>query len=111
MSILRITVIRLKETPGEGKDQEVVDTLQFIAKKYNRPCSLTLERLQECGQTNVGGMTDRRGSVGAHAKRRFGFGEVAVHLRGLFQTKKMGLSTSLIWFSCKSSPSTRTFHN
>ncbi|KAK4979670.1 hypothetical protein LTR28_003315 [Elasticomyces elasticus] len=38
MSIARITVIRLKETPkfllGEGKDAEVVETLQFIAHKY-----------------------------------------------------------------------------
>lgn len=36
MSILRITVIRLKETPkfliGEGKDAECVETLQFIAQ-------------------------------------------------------------------------------
>ncbi|KAK5000688.1 Filamentous Growth Regulator [Elasticomyces elasticus] len=41
MSIARITVIRLKETPkfllGEGKDAEVVETLQFIAHKYVVP--------------------------------------------------------------------------
>ncbi|KAK4896408.1 Filamentous Growth Regulator [Elasticomyces elasticus] len=50
MSLLRITVIRLRETPkfllGEGRDEEVVETLQFIANKYNRQCSLTIEGLQ-----------------------------------------------------------------
>lgn len=53
MSIARLTVIRLRETPkflvGEGKDAEVVETLQFIAHKYHRTCSLTLERMEACG--------------------------------------------------------------
>jgi hypothetical protein len=101
MSILRLTIIRLKETPkfliGEGRDEEVVETLQAIATKYNRPCSLTLERLQACGVT--GEATGRRKSVGAHASSRFSFAEVIVHLKGLFETRKIGLSTSLIWFS------------
>jgi len=100
MSIARVTVIRLKETPkylvGEGRDEEVVETLQFIANKYHRPCSLTLERMQTCGVTDLGG---RRGSVSAHSKRKFSFSEVGTHLKGLFATRKMGLSTSLIWFS------------
>lgn len=100
LSILRITVIRLRETPkylvGEGRDAEVVDTLQFIAKKYNRPCSLTIEDFQACGVT---GSYLRRGSGAAHAKSKFSFDEVGVHLTGLFSTKKLALSTSLIWFS------------
>lgn len=102
MSILRITVIHLKETPkfllGEGKDEEVVETLQFIAHKYNRPCSLTLERLQACGQTGMSEQSLRRGSV-SHAKRRASLTEIWVHLKGLFVTRRIGLSTSLIWFS------------
>jgi MFS family permease len=95
MSIARVTVIRLKETPkylvGEGRDEEVVETLQFIAKKYDRPCSLTLETMQACGVSEVEG---RR-----HGKAKFSFGEVGMHFKGLFATRKMGLSTSLIWFS------------
>lgn len=35
------TVIKLRETPkfriGEGRDAEAVESLQFIATKYNRP--------------------------------------------------------------------------
>jgi len=102
MSIARVTVIRLKETPkylvGEGKDEEVVETLQWIAKKYNRPCSLTIETMQACGVSEVEG---RRGSVSANGKRKskFSFGEVGMHIKGLFATRRMGLSTSLIWSS------------
>ncbi|KAI9690648.1 MAG: hypothetical protein M1820_009955 [Bogoriella megaspora] len=98
MSMLRITVIRLKETPkflvGEGKDEEVVEVLSSIASKYNRPCSLTMERLQACGVTG-----ERRASVTAHAKSKWSPNEIWVHLKGLYVTRKIGLSTTLIWFS------------
>lgn len=104
MSILRITVIRLRETPkflvGEGRDEEVVETLQFIATKYNRPCGLTLDKMQAIGVTGLTGAAGtRRGSVSAHARSRFSFGEVGMHLKGLFATRSLGLSTSLIWWS------------
>lgn len=101
LSLLRVTIIRLRETPkflvGEGKDAEVVETLQFIAKKYNRPCSLTIEDFQACGVT---GDYRRRGSAGAaHAESKWSLSEFGTHISGLFTTKKLGLSTSLIWFS------------
>ncbi|TKX26072.1 MFS transporter-like protein 23 [Elsinoe australis] len=102
MSLARVTIIRLQETPkylvGEGKDAEVVKSLQYIANKYNRPCSLTLELMQACGESESPETTQRRSSA-AHAKRRFSFGEVWVHIKGLFVTKKIALSTSLIWLS------------
>lgn len=94
MSILRITVIRLKETPkfliGEGKDAEAVQTLKHIAEKYNRPCSLTIEQLEACGTVS-----------NTHAEKNMWWmsNEVFVHLKGLFETKRIGISTSLIWFS------------
>lgn len=101
MSILRLTVIRLKETPkyliGAGKDEKVVESLQAIATKYNRPCSLTLERLSACGVT--GGNDGRLQAIGAEAKKSYSPMELVVHLKGLFETRKIGLSTSLIWFS------------
>ncbi|KAK4624365.1 MFS siderochrome iron transporter 1 [Fulvia fulva] len=103
MSLARVTIIRLRETPkylvGMGKDAEVVETLQWIAKKYNRPCSLTLERMEACGITEAATGRERRGSVSANASNRFSFGEVGLHLKGLFVTKKLALSTSLIWIS------------
>lgn len=92
MSVARITVIRLKETPkyllGEGKDAELVEGFQIMAKKYNRPCSLTVEMLDACGTIHS-----------AHGKSRFSVSELATHFRGLFATKKIALSTLLIWLS------------
>lgn len=92
MSILRITVMRLRETPkfliGEGRDAEAVETLQFIAQKYNRTCSLTLEQMAACG--TIRKKTDRS---------KWSLAEIGVHLRGLFATKRIGVSTGLIWAS------------
>ncbi|KAF2755211.1 membrane transporter [Pseudovirgaria hyperparasitica] len=99
MSIARVSVIRLKETPkyliGEGKDAEVVETLQEIATKYNRPCSLTLASLEACGIIDS---QVRRNSV-AHASKRASLAEIGLHLRGLFTTRRIGTSTAMIWFS------------
>jgi len=92
MSVARITVIRLKETPkyllGEGKDAELVQGFQDMATKYNRPCSLTLEMLDACGTIQS-----------AHGRSKFSISELTIHFRGLFSTKKLGLSTVLIWLS------------
>lgn len=97
MSILRLTIIRLKETPkyllGQGEDAALVETLQHIATKYNRPCSLTLEQLEACGTV----MT----AQGRGPKRSFAssVAETMSHFRGLFETRRMALSTGLIWLS------------
>jgi hypothetical protein len=90
----RIFVIRLKETPkfliGEGKDAEAVEVLQGIATKYNRSCSLTLEALQACGTI---------ATRSTHGKSKWSPGEIGVHLKGLYATKRIGISTTLIWLS------------
>jgi len=92
MSVLRITVIRLRETPkyllGEGKDELMVQQFHEMAAKYNRPCTITLEELQACGTVRS-----------AHGQKRLSFGEIGVHFRGLFANKKIGFSTCLIWLS------------
>jgi len=53
LSILRITVIRLKESPkwllSQNKDAEVVKIIQSIAKAAGKECSLTLEQLESIG--------------------------------------------------------------
>ena len=92
MSLLRVTLFRLKETPkyliGLGADDKVVTTLQDIAANYGRSCSLTLEELDACGVV-----------TSAHSKNRFSLGETLIHLRGLFTTRKTTISTILIWVS------------
>ena len=92
MSVARVTVIRLKETPkyllGERKDAAVVEGFQIMARKYNRPCSITLEQLEACGEIQD-----------THGKTKLSISELTIHFRGLFATKKIGLSTCLLWFS------------
>ncbi|KAL6400268.1 putative MFS-type transporter PB1E7.08c [Ilyonectria robusta] len=92
MSVLRITVVRLRETPkyllGVGKEAELIETLQFLSTTYNRPCSLTLEKLEACGTIKS-----------AHSKDRFSVAETMVHVRGLFSNKPMTTSTLLIFLS------------
>lgn len=95
MSILRITVVRLRETPkyllGMDEDAKLVETIHFLSSKYNRPCSLTLEQLQACGIVR-GTHSSKRGLAAL-------WGEAGVHLGGLFATRQMAISTVLIWFS------------
>lgn len=94
MSIIRVMVIELTETPkhllAHGKDEQLVEELQALAAKHNRPCSLTLAQLQSLGQVETE-RTDR--GVGEFVR------ELGSHLRGLFVTRKISISTSLIWFS------------
>lgn len=92
MSLARVTVVRLKETPkyllGMGEDAKLIEPLQYLSSKYNRPCSLTLEQLEACGVVK-----------GTHSKSRWSLGESLIHIRGLFETKQMALSTCLVWLS------------
>lgn len=94
MSVARVTIMRLKETPkyllGLGEDAKLVETLQSLAAKHNRPCSLTVEKLEACGEIR-----------GTHSssRSRFSLGGSLIHFRGLFVTRKMAVSTILIWLS------------
>ena len=98
LSILRVTVVRLEETPkflvAEGKDEKVVAVLQRIAAKYQRPCSLTVEQLTGLGETRTRTSPGTRRSLQVISLPELGY-----HLRGLYATRKMGLSTTLVWFS------------
>lgn len=92
LSIARVVVIRFHETPKfllcQGRDEDVIMALQGLAKKYNRACSLSLEQLRAHGPIHT-----------AHAKNRASLSEVIVHVRGLFATRALALSTVLVWFS------------
>lgn len=97
LSILRVTIIHLQETPkyliSEGQDEKVVSVLHTLAEKYQRPCSLSLEQLQQLGP--IARLRER----GEKKKSVISFSEVAFHLKGLFATRRIGLSTALVWFS------------
>lgn len=92
MSVARVTVIRLKETPkfllGQKNDAQLVQDFQELASKYGRPCSLTVEQLEACGTISS-----------AHSKSRYSLSEFWIHIRSLFMTRKLAFTTILIWLS------------
>ena len=53
-ALLRLFVLRMGETPkflvSTGRDEEAYEAIMAVARKYNRPCSLTLEQLRACGE-------------------------------------------------------------
>lgn len=61
-----------------------------MAKKYNRPCSLTLEDVQAYGETEL---------PKKKSKLYNGVSGVAFHVRGLFETRDLTISTLLLWLS------------
>lgn len=97
MSILRLTIIRLKETPkfliSNNRDAEAVQVLQEIATKYNRPCSLTLEQLEACGEIQIN--DDFRKHIDVKGTAQL----IYHHVQILFSNKTMARSTSLVFLS------------
>lgn len=91
MSLARVTVIRFHETPKylicKGKDEEVVAHMSSLATKYGRTCSLTLDLLS------------RHGRIATPAQSRISGAEIWTHYKGLFSTRKLAVSTSLVWLS------------
>ncbi|OAA58482.1 Major facilitator superfamily domain, general substrate transporter [Niveomyces insectorum RCEF 264] len=99
MSLLRVTVVRLQETPkyllGRGADAALVATLQGLATRYGRPCSLTAATLEACGVVRSDATTQH----GPQQRYVSLAEETLVHLRGLFATRAIAVSTLLVWLS------------
>ncbi|EMG47672.1 SPAPB1E7.08c Uncharacterized MFS-type transporter PB1E7.08c [Candida maltosa Xu316] len=97
MAFLRITVIKLRETPkflvSNNRDEEAVQVLQGIANKYGRPCSLTVEQLKECGVVEI------NDDVRNHLDLIGVLTLVKNHLKVLFATRTAARSTILLFIS------------
>ncbi|KAI9315428.1 hexose transporter [Zopfochytrium polystomum] len=91
-SLLRIFLVNLKETPkyllGANRDEEVIEVLEHFSKSSNRTFSLTLQQLKDCGEVKS-----------SHSAQRMSVSEVMLHITGLFEHFRLGLSTSLIILS------------
>ncbi|CAG9956996.1 unnamed protein product [Clonostachys rosea f. rosea IK726] len=61
---------------------------QDAARKYNKECSLTLEKLQACGKIDL--KSQDQTSL---------LSETIGHVKGLFVSRKMATTTILIWIS------------
>ena len=93
LGILRISVIRLTQTPrwllSQNRDDEVIQILHDMASKYHRSFSLTLEQLQSHGRVFN---TERSVWSGLRLRK---------HFSGLFDTRILAWSTTVIianWF-------------
>ncbi|KAG8530610.1 uncharacterized protein KY384_004648 [Bacidia gigantensis] len=83
LSILRVTVLRLQHSPKwlitQGRDTEVVETLQKIATEAGRPLDLTAEQLRSYGD------------VKDAEKSAWSFKRLSVHVYGLFNNPEVGV--------------------
>lgn len=99
-ALMRLLVFKLDETPKylvvNGRDAEAVEALQNIARKYNRPCNLTAEQLQSCGDIEG---ADILQSEGYTLKSTIEI--IRRNCTILFADKRVAYSTTLIlvsWF-------------
>lgn len=89
LSILRVTVLRLQHPAKwlitQGRDAEVISTLQGIATRYNRPFTLTLEHLLSFGEVQE----TKRSPWSAR--------RIKAHVGSLFETRKLAYSTVVLF--------------
>ncbi|KAK6202541.1 inorganic phosphate transporter [Scheffersomyces amazonensis] len=97
LAILRVTVIRLQETPkflvSNNRDEEAIKVLQGIATKYGRSCSLTIEDLSQYGEIESNDDYRKHRTLGGI------FTLIKHHVQILFSNKKVARSTSLVYLS------------
>ncbi|KAL8747402.1 MAG: hypothetical protein Q9190_000706 [Brigantiaea leucoxantha] len=93
MALARLFLIKMVQTPrwliSQNRDEEAIKYLDDIANKYERTHNLTLAQLQ-----NEGRVLHTEKSVWSALR-------IKLHVKGLFQTRKLGWSTTVIlanWF-------------
>ncbi|KAG8407913.1 hypothetical protein J3458_020222 [Metarhizium acridum] len=93
LALARLAFVKMVQTPrwliAQNRDEEVIQTLNNISITARRPHSLTLEKLQAEG-------------VVLHTEKSVWSSlRLKMHFKGLFQTRKLAWSTTLIlsnWF-------------
>jgi hypothetical protein len=102
--ILRFFMFHLYESPkylmGRGRDAEAIEVVKKVAVYNGRAVTdvkVTEEDLKEVGKLDTSGAEGRIDtSVVGVVKRRVRAVFGAAHLEGLFKTKKLAYSTSLL---------------
>ncbi|CAM1503545.1 Fc.00g011360.m01.CDS01 [Cosmosporella sp. VM-42] len=95
MFITRFVFFTIYESPkylmGKGRDEEAVRVVHAVAKKNGKECNLTIDDLKACEPDGYVPQTN----ASAALKRKLEALDFS-HIRLLFSSKKLGLSTGLI---------------
>lgn len=99
-ALLRVFVIRMMETPkydvSNGKDEQVIKTLNVLAESGKTVNPLHLEDLQACGVVYNDNSSKNWRQMLNPKRLGAGFGH---NVKGLFSTKRLGWNTSMVWLS------------
>ncbi|KAF4958876.1 hypothetical protein FGADI_2078 [Fusarium gaditjirri] len=95
MFLARFVLFKIYESPkylmSKGRDEEAVRVVHTVAKKNGKTSTLSLEDLKACEPEGYVAQTDTSAAL-----RRYLEKVDLSHIKALFVTKKLGLSTGLI---------------
>ncbi|KAF2644609.1 putative sugar transporter [Massarina eburnea CBS 473.64] len=99
MFFLRFVCFTIYESPkylmGKGQDAEAVKIVHEVARRNGKTSSLTLEELELCNNLAASTGTQQQSHATAAVKRNLEKINTS-HIRALFASKKLAISTSLI---------------
>jgi MFS family permease len=100
MFLLRFVAFTVFESPkflmGKGKDEEAVRVVHEVARRNGKTSDLTLEDLKRCENLQAAGSPVQQQTTATAAIKRNLQKIDASHIKALFATKKLAISTTLI---------------
>jgi len=95
MFLARFVLFTIFESPkylvGKGRDEEAVRVVHEVARRNGKTSDLTIEQLKACEPAGYIARTDASAAVRRHLEK-LNFS----HIRALFATRRLALSTSII---------------
>jgi hypothetical protein len=99
MFLIRFLAFTIFESPkflmGKGKDEEAVRVVHEVARRNGKTTSLTIDDLRACDSLTGGSTTHVQTTATTAIKRNLRKLDSS-HVKALFATKKLALSTSVI---------------
>lgn len=102
---IRFAVFQLLESPrylvAQGEDVKAVAVIQKVAAFNGKECSLTIEQMLAAGSNAANPASEGKRTVAATTTSSVQ--SISNHVRALFKTPKMALSTCLLvslWGEC-----------
>ncbi|KAF2828815.1 MFS general substrate transporter [Ophiobolus disseminans] len=100
MFLFRFIAFTIFESPkflmGKGRDEEAVKVVHEVARRNNKTSNLTIEDLKVCESIAIAGTPARVQTTATAAIKRNLQKIDSSHVKALFATKKLALSTGLI---------------